>query len=428
MMNNVLRYPHIKEIPPPEGSRINRRTTGIVLLLLVYTVLAGAVRKWFFAGSGISSVLLMIQLVLPYSVLLIRPVRLRSNTQVFLIVYSVLLAAMAMNPMNQTVYHGILGFIIHMSFYLGLLVLVDNRHYVDVRKVDRILIFIIIGELLLGAAQYSVPWTHWLNIVGDGEANDGHAGDSVRVAGTFTHFSGYGAFAAFCGMYVWRMFIRDESYLKIMAVFVMVVVITLMSGSRSSLMFVGVFTLFGTLQQSSLERAAKFGGQFVVGLILVLLLFGNTSFVTRMVSNVQDRVEYGLASNESDERVAGIFDDIIDFRGEYPVFGTGLGGTYQGANAIWGESFQNSRYGYYEEEMERIILEGGFVLLFAKLFLLGLVVSKLRIPLFYSVSTFVLILVFSGLVFFTFHMILNLLGLYLVNEAYLERERAKEFT
>jgi hypothetical protein len=130
------------------------------------------------------------------------------------------------------------------------------------------------------------------------------------------------------------------------------------------------------------------------------------------------RVTGNIASGESSVRTVGVIEEIFNFRGEYPFFGVGLGSTYQGSNKIWGESLFLREYGGYEEELERIVLEGGFLLLAVKLGLYFYLINRLKIPKFNMLLLLILMFVAVPIVFNVFNAFYFYFGILLTDRAY----------
>ncbi|MCC6459112.1 MAG: hypothetical protein IT260_01500, partial [Saprospiraceae bacterium] len=95
---------------------------------------------------------------------------------------------------------------------------------------------------------------------------------------------------------------------------------------------------------------------------------------------------------------------------------------YQGARALWGESYFVKTYGGYEEEPERIILEGGFLLFFLRVGMLVLFLKAMRFPLLYKCMFGLIILFFTHSIFNVYNIFFVPLGLSLLDWAYSESE------
>ena len=127
-------------------------------------------------------------------------------------------------------------------------------------------------------------------------------------------------------------------------------------------------------------------------------------------------------TGENTSRIIEPIMEVVNFKGDYYLFGVGLGATYQGATSIWGSSKEVSKYGYYEEEGERIIIEGGYLLFICRLILFSVLGYSLKTPrLFNWIFVSILCLNFM-LVFNIYNSIFILFGLALVDRIYFLRE------
>ncbi|MGL1423646.1 hypothetical protein ACSTJ1_00460, partial [Vibrio parahaemolyticus] len=86
-------------------------------------------------------------------------------------------------------------------------------------------------------------------------------------------------------------------------------------------------------------------------------------------------------------------------KGNYPIFGVGLGSTYQGAIKLFGTSPFIIEYGFYESEVIRIVLEGGFILLFTRIFVIIYVIRQLLIPVTGKIVITIILLFFFPTIF-----------------------------
>ncbi|HWA35037.1 MAG TPA: hypothetical protein VG737_12940, partial [Cyclobacteriaceae bacterium] len=133
--------------------------------------------------------------------------------------------------------------------------------------------------------------------------------------------------------------------------------------------------------------------------------------------NFSDRVRWGQRSGETDLRLGIYYDEIFNFHGKYPIYGIGLGSTYQGANSLFGESMYAKEYGGYEFELGRIILEGGFILFFLRFALLYVLLRDSVIPIPGKILVF-LAFVNNPIVFNTYSGVFLLFGILIVDRAY----------
>jgi len=167
-----------------------------------------------------------------------------------------------------------------------------------------------------------------------------------------------------------------------------------------------------------------------LALFVVVIYFFGGNLVRKFEeasSNFQERVDQLNGSNELESRIIGSYEEIFPSRALYPVYGIGLGSTYQGANKLFGESIYARGYGYYESELGRIVLEGGYLLLFLRVILFLIMIKYSYIPTLGKIYLFVLF-VNSMIVFNTYLGFFFMLGIVFIDRAYYldEREKSKK--
>ncbi|MGL1241026.1 hypothetical protein ACSTKS_23300, partial [Vibrio parahaemolyticus] len=84
-----------------ESKKFNR----LFLILLVFTFISGALRKWVFESGSVGNVILLLQLIVPYLIVMymygIGFIRDKS----ILFVYIAYLIIALFNPLNKTIFH-----------------------------------------------------------------------------------------------------------------------------------------------------------------------------------------------------------------------------------------------------------------------------------------------------------------------------------
>ena len=200
------------------------------------------------------------------------------------------------------------------------------------------------------------------------------------------------------------------------------VIASLISGSRASLavaLVFGWFTLLRVLGGSPNPKP-------YIALAFIMLagffLFQHQAFVQTAWSNFYSRIEDGFTNQEYDHRTIGVVGEVVNFKGDYPVFGPGLGGTYQGARLVWGESYFVEAYGGYEEEPERIVIEGGFLLFALRTAILLYLFSLFKIPRLPQVFILVYLLFLTHIVFNIYNIIFYGFGLAFLDWCYATRK------
>ncbi|WP_338875063.1 hypothetical protein WBJ53_05545 [Spirosoma sp. SC4-14] len=379
-----------------------RQTYNIRLLTIffLYVTFNGAIRKWILTDGLTANLLLGIQIGMPVLFALLAKTKPASYfTRVVMGGYSLLLIAMAFNPLAQTPFHGLIGYFLHIGVYLPLLVYMDDREAFPVERMNRLFLIIILIELGLGVIQFMSPANSFINkYVRDTSESGGvatlYAVQRVRITGTYSYIGGLTALFTFFGFWVWGLRLMKASVLLIVTILIACAVIAPMTGSRGLLAMLVILVGCSFLSTITDVRTV-IGLAGLGGLFLLISQYIDVSLVEEAYAGINHRIVAHLEDGETEDRVFGQILEIIDFRGAYPLFGTGLGGTYQGAKALFGESIYLQEYGYYEEEPERIVLEGGFLLFFVRLFLWGLLARRSTIPALFG-AILVYLLVFNS--------------------------------
>lgn len=420
------------------------RDTKLFVFIFLYTIFSGVLRKWVFVDQfTIGNIIFSVQLILPFLFMVFS--KRGSNTafsNIFLSVYTLLLFFLAISPLNKTLYHGILGVLIHLGFWYACFYYIANRSNFQIEKLYNLFFIVGIGMFVLVSIQYQLPARHFLNRYAD-ESKIGNdiamVGDSVRVTGTFSYLGGYSSFLIFQIILLWGLVKRFYNPPFVITLFLMGLVGAFMSGSRTTTflyMGIGVMILITELSNSYIVR---FMGKLIpVAVILYLVVLargqlGVEQSAFKAYENFDSRREQLKEQGEEKQRLLWDFNDLfVDFKGKYPYFGIGLGSTYQGATALFGTSEYLYEYGYVENELTRVVVEGGFVLLAVK-WLLGLyLISLLNIPLMAKGVIFFLISsLFIPIVFNVYFSAFIFLGLVIVDHAYTktaEEKRRRQVT
>lgn len=416
----------------PEALKWNQ---NLLLFYFLYTTLQGAVRKWLLMGvSGVGDIMFMGQLLLPFAVVFLMK---REKTILScqpLIPYALLLVAMALNPLNQSIFHGIFGFCLHFGFWLMMFIYLNERDAFPLENLVKIFMIACAAEAILAFAQFGLPTTHLLNRYENagqdeiaGFANDG----GVRVIATFSYISGFGSFLFFAGLFVWALMVEKKRAIPlILAVAGLGLVSSFMNGSRAVVLPYVVCLVFGFLSYGAIVQKIK--SMAVIGCLLALAVVFNLgnklAFVEKSFTSIAQRFTSGQATGEAASRTDGIFAETFDFSGKNPWFGLGLGATYQGATNKWGKSQELREYGYYEEDPERVILEGGYVLLIVRISLFVLMAFRMKIPLFFSVPILIYMFFFTIFVFNAYQVAYVFFGLALLDKFYYLKQTEAEKT
>lgn len=393
------------------------------MFIFLFSIFSGAIRKWIVDSNVVSNIILMVQLLIPFSFLFLLTGRVKSPfSSGVMCLYVIVLLVLAFNPMNLTIFHSAFGVVTHLGFWIAIFFYLENK---DLFKLDRqlwLVAIVCVLELLLGLIQYSLPFSHPLNRYANTETIKQIAiiKNSVRVSGTFSYLGGFMSFLLFYALLVWTLVHKGSNITLCIGLYLLGFMGCLMSGSRAPTY---IYIIIG-LMMTYYEFGSK-GIWRVLLLLSIVLLLGTSVFyflgdkleflssvAEKSYSNFQERRTQNISSGEESNRIMGPIQDVIFFPGEYPLLGVGLGATYQGVTAIWGTSpYVKSYPSWLEEEPERIIVEGGFVLLLLKIVLFIFLYKRLNIPSFAKVIIFVLVFLYVPLVYNIYYSIFFFLGL-----------------
>jgi len=346
--------------------------------LFLYAVFSGAIRKWWEFPDLVDHMLLGAQVLLPWFIALgFLPWKL-ALSWVPLLLYLALLLSLALFSGTCGYGHGLFGFLLHGGFWVGLWAFHCHRQEVTWRHFHWISLLVLVLETCLSLWQYnSLPTGFWNRYANPGAIGDiALLGERARVTGTFSYVSGFGAYLLFMGFQTWARRKEGKGSLVMDAgQGLCLLLLSLLNGSRAILF--GVILLLGA---AALSGRGK--GIFWIPLMIFPLFWGFLAYPQNAgeirnhpVWDMMKRIQVNQESGEQTDRLRLPWQKIWHFRtGKHPL-GYGLGCTYQGANEVWGKAFEIARFGYYEEEGERILMEGGWVLLLAKV---GMVIVFLQ--------------------------------------------------
>jgi hypothetical protein len=385
-------------------------------------VFSGAFRKWVTGPGALSNGIFFVQLLFPFAFyFFVKKAELGQKFQnpVMVTLFVIYSFVAALNPMNHTPYHGFFGLIVHLPFWLCVTAYYSKRPFFEIEKLTNLLIMILIGEVILASVQYALPGDHILNKLSTGAENDALVGSSVRASGTFSFVAGLQALVIFYGFFIWSLLIRRYPSFIIAIVFGLALFAGLVNGSRGPVAILIVISLFGFFFTGYFPKRL-FNLSIQIGiLVLLLYLFGGNLVAgfDNAYKNFEDRVELGNENQELELRIGDAINEMIDFKGKYPIYGIGLGSTYQGANVLFGQSAYAKEYGYYEAEGGRIILEGGYILFLLRIILFIILLRYSYLPVMGKIFIFILFMNIS-VVFNTYIGVFFFLGFMFVDRAY----------
>jgi len=407
-------------------TRLTKREIFFLGLLLC-AIFSGSLRKWFLLPSIFSHAVLGFQILLPWLFCLGFYPWNQSKIYKYLFIHWLILLLLVLAPESCGIFHSIFGFLLHGGFWTGLFVFLANNNKVDWDKFYPVSLFILGLETILAIFQYALPVEHSINQYANFKAIGDIAlmGESARVTGTFSYVSGLGSYILFMSFQLWCNSLRPK-YKPIILFFheICLGILALLNGSRA---IIFAFILIWIISKISRGMPRLINFYSVLGfsfLLTSLWLFPWVNhFLFQPFINLSDRVVLNVASGEQTSRFITPWENVIFFSSEKEWFGYGLGCTYQGANELWGISANILRYGYFEEEMERILIEGGWVLFMLKLLFIILFIALSNIPKWINALLFILLLGYFPIVSNTYNSFFLLWGIISLSSQYEQKNR-----
>lgn len=425
-------------------NNINALNKNFWLLVIMFflTTFSGAIRKWIFPESIISSLIFAIQLISPFLIYFFYQPKDKpfdeKNKKIadVLKFFAILLVFEAFNPLNVTIYHGILGFILHFSFWLIVLVYLQNRNWFPLESLYKLFLIVSVMQFTLGALQYTLPPEHLLNryLVEESveEAGKAAVGDAIRVTGTFSFISGFGAYIIFYTFFICAC-IAKENFNKVLLGFLITIGIyaSFISGSRGVTAFYVITILSFILFSSEFLKSLNLIFQISLGILFIILLNVGLNDPSNAVerleqaySNFESRVEEN--KEEGSGRGTEFIYIIFNYNGPSPFIGTGLGGGYQGANELFGYS-PYLRGLPPEGEIWKTIFEGGYLLLFLKIFMFYRLIYNTYINKIFMFIVIILIFSIVPIVYNVYNLMFVALGIcYLDKIIYLQKKEKQK--
>ncbi|MBK0382061.1 hypothetical protein I5M32_03735 [Pedobacter sp. SD-b] len=407
-----------------------------MIAIVLVTTLSGAIRKWITTSGAVNNALLGLVLILPVLLLFYKDEHAelieKKKYSVFY-VYFFFLIVFALNPLNSTIYHGILGLIIHLSFFSILVSYFKNKAKLNTRLLILISTSLLVFEVVLGSIQYASSADSFINRYAVAEdVNTGVAlvGDAIRVTGTFSYIAGFSTFL-FLGLFTVFYALKTNIFKNYGYILLGLVIYgALISGSRGTVVFtVGTSIIFLAFEIRILTKLKVIVNIFLISIALLVINIGlgdplniSTKF-ERSYDNFYTRAEG--SQEDGQKRVFKDIDDILNSPFQYKVTGIGLGSTYQGANALFGESPLLSNI-TYEGELFRILIEGGFLLVILRIVLLIYFLSIMEFSLVFKVFLFFAINLLVPIVFNIYSSVFLGVALILLNQAYDEEKNLLE--
>jgi len=395
--------------------------------LLFCAIFSGSLRKWFLLPAFFNHGILGFQILLPWVFCLGFYPWNQSKIYKYLFTHWLILFILALLPEGCGLFHSIFGFLLHGGFWTALFVFLANNKKVDWGKFYPVSLLILGLETILSIFQYALPVEHFINQYANFKAIGDIAlmGESARVTGTFSYVSGLGSYILFMSFQLWFISLRPKFNPFILFFHeVCLSILALLNGSRAVIF---AFILIGIVSRISRgwPRLINIYTVLVFSFILtsIILLPSFKKLLFQPFFNLSERVISNVDSGEQTSRFITPWKNMLFFSSEKEWFGYGLGCTYQGANEIWGISANMLRYGYFEEELERVLIEGGWVLLLFKLLFMILFIVLSNIPKWICGLLFVLILGYFPIVSNTYNSFFFLWGIISLSSQYEQKNR-----
>jgi hypothetical protein len=377
--NSIWTTVNLKQLPPAT------REDKLFLVLFLVAVLGGAIRKWFTTSGAVANGVLFVQMVIPFLMFFFRSGRAVSPFGKYGIlgIYFFYMLIHIFHPWQPTLYHGILGMLVHGLFWIGIFYYISNRALFHPYRYLRLMFILCAVEIFLAFIQYSLPSSHILNRYANEKVGIAMIADRVRVSGTFSYLSGYTAFLLFYPFFVWALIrFRISTWIVALATSFGLFA-SFMTGSRGGTLLYLLFTGAMIIQAYKLSDLGKLVLRLLIPTLVGVALLMVTKSVTiadqieGAYERFAERVTQNRARGEEAQRLTGDFDYFQGNRFRDPWFGIGVGSTYQGAIILFGWSRYHLEFGYVESEFVKVILEGGIVMILLKILLATILVSQL---------------------------------------------------
>lgn len=409
----------------------------LILVILIFTLLSGSVRKWFTTNSNINAIVTAFQIPIVYLLVFTKGKSLLSNKNLsnIFIIYTFYLLISAFTPLSPSYYHAVSGFIIHLSFWLGLFIYITNKDHIDINRFFYLICIIILMETILAIVQYQLPRDNIINqYAAEDEFNEEAAlsiamvGDAVRVTGTFSYISGFSAFVLFVQLFSFSLFYNKKikKHLPLIGIFLSLI-LAFITGSRSTTLINIILSIsFFFFQLKDYDYRQLFTGIFTMVLILGINLgLGDPLRVIDFISSSYNNFDSRFETNkeEGQGRIFTPFFTII--RNDFPnkLIGNGLGISYPAVVAAKGTSKVAETFWVQDDEIGRTLLEGGYILLLLKLALIVFSLKNLEIDKRFMTITFLIIFIYMPLTTNIYNIVFFLMGIIYLEQAILTDKR-----
>lgn len=345
-----------------------------VLLILLWVILSGAVRKWllpeisdiiYFYGHAILS-----GVYLRYfrERLLIRSeLFIKHPINGFLLIFVIYGLVCVINPNLSNVAVGLLGFMVYFYFIpLAYIIpyVFDTKEMLI--KYLKIFVSISLPFLILGVVQYFSPLDHPINsYVYETDIYDiALSGSRPRVTSTFSFVSGFPVYLNVLILtLLYLLSIRNNSFIFTLYLYVLIVLSALcllMTGARGPTTYTLIgsvlFLVLGGVVNIQLIKKSIF--KIILVGLLIFLFFQFTFVGQSALESFTTRV---TSSSDIIPRLRHTYLAPFQFFKFAGFYGFGIGTTYQGSVALGHNPMELLEVvpGGFEEEQGRVMLEIG---------------------------------------------------------------------
>jgi hypothetical protein len=405
----------------------NSSVVQTFLVMYLFTVLSGALRKWVFAGSVLGNIIFLVQIFIPYFFYFSDKEGVKKVFEnKILTLFFIALLLLAANPLNKTIFHGLLGVILHFGFWFMSFYYLQNRNKFNFSNTYLFLSIAAIAQFLLCNIQYQLPADHLLNTYANTEIVGGVAttASAVRVSGTFSFLSGLVSFLAFHTFFVCVLIKKQFNPSWVVVLIVFGLVVSFMNASRSGTYFfvalVGAYLVLEGRKTKLLSTLSRLTVPviFVYAFFLIKGDLGVASNITQAYDNFDERSTALREAGEESGRFESYYKDIFIVNGSYKVFGVGLGATYQGATQLFGTSDYIIEFFPLEGENGRIICEGGYFLFILKVIMTIVLCLQFKFPFTLKLIAMGLLIFLQPTVFNIYNSIFLFMGFAMLDNSY----------
>ena len=336
----------------------------LFLIIFFFTILEGAVRKWFIQGYDVQLILLRDGLVL-YSIFYGFNKRffIKDWKENILLLWTILVTVWSFlqflindfNPFITLI--GIRNWVLYFWFSLLCFRCLGKK---ELDSILLILLYTIIPIGILIIYQHFMPAGHIINKQVGSTTAEGIftvAFGVVRTAGTFTFTSGQVQYLAFLTPIIF--YLMDGKYKNSLSQISKIIILILffisiaLSGSRGAIMNSGFMLLMFFLISLRLNKMKNILLHLFFGLIFIFFI---SYFFNNVIELTKFRFQNASDADQIDNRIIGIIFGSSEIWSNFNLFGEGIG-----IKSKLSKIFVNTKFGDAENETARILYEGGLV-------------------------------------------------------------------